>query len=258
MHSSLIRCSPFVNFGPVIIFFAATLLSAFAPQGTSSFDCHSYMKSLQQLPLPRRQEKIRNMDLGTQFNLYLCGFAVHPPFFETKEPIVASGKNAIGFFKEKLRHATDDAVVDKIILILTAMQSRETYDAAADTELMELLRSRVMSVQDTAERNLASNRLAQLERYRIASQGKTAVNYLKKKLRQPSNDAAVEDVMWIVLIMSSKKTYDVAGDKELMALLRSRIDNMDDKVTREVGQEILAGIEGVEDLATYIRRWTHE
>jgi hypothetical protein len=57
----------------------------------------------------------------------------------------------------------------------------------------------------------------------FARGGGKVVKLLKSKLSQKIDDPTVNDVVWVLTVMSRRRTYDVAGDGEFMRTIDARV-----------------------------------
>jgi hypothetical protein len=62
----------------------------------------------------------------------------------------------------------------------------------------------------------------------FALNGTAGVELLRTKLPSAANDLTVRDIARLLTEIDSMQTYDVAGDRELMAALRGRAETMKD------------------------------
>jgi len=62
----------------------------------------------------------------------------------------------------------------------------------------------------------------------MAQQGQAAAVFLKQKLLAATDDLTIRDIVMVFVDMNRNHDFDVAGDKDLMALIDSRARSMKD------------------------------
>jgi hypothetical protein len=60
----------------------------------------------------------------------------------------------------------------------------------------------------------------------FASEGAVAAKFLEGKLSETTSDATVRDIVSVYAEMTRQNSYDVAGDTQLMSLIRSKVSSM--------------------------------
>ena len=92
------------------------------------------------LPLDQRYATFPNYPLDNQFEIYVYSVHyVHSEYINLGLIIAKRGREAVPFFKEKLRTLPLGVYSDEILFVFVTMQHRKYYDVAGDTELMALL-----------------------------------------------------------------------------------------------------------------------
>jgi hypothetical protein len=76
----------------------------------------------------------------------------------------------------------------------------------------------------------------------FALNGAPAVELLRAKLKVESNDLTVRDIAMLLATIDAMGKYDVAGDAQLMAALRSRVTQMRDDGWRDTAEREIASI----------------
>lgn len=74
----------------------------------------------------------------------------------------------------------------------------------------------------------------------FALNGAAGVERLRSELMRPLGDAYVRDIAMLLSTIDAERTYDVAGDTELMAILRTRVARM--QAWRDVTIGLVAAI----------------
>ena len=64
------------------------------------------------------------------------------------EPLAREGGRIVGFLKAKLTAATGDLTIRDILLVLSEMSRRKSYNVAGDTDLMKAITAAVARVKD--------------------------------------------------------------------------------------------------------------
>lgn len=73
----------------------------------------------------------------------------------------------------------------------------------------------------------------------FARGGEKVANYLKIRLLETTNDLTVRDIILVFAEMSRQKTYDVAGDSNLMEILLEKVSSMKDPDWRQMSDNNL-------------------
>lgn len=73
----------------------------------------------------------------------------------------------------------------------------------------------------------------------FAKEGAIAVPFLEEKLLATKQDTTVRHITYVFSEMQHFKTYDVNGDKRLMAVLVSRVEKIKNKEWRDYTQSLI-------------------
>lgn len=73
----------------------------------------------------------------------------------------------------------------------------------------------------------------------FAQQGERAVPFLKERLLGATDDLTIRDIVLVFSEMSRQKTYNVAGDQELVRIMLMTVSKMRDKDWKRMTQESL-------------------
>jgi hypothetical protein len=139
-------------------------LARSCPQEVEGFDCSAYSKSFFALPRDARIKAFDSYDLETQYHLYLCGGeVVHPAMVELADPLAAKGPEAADLLRGKIIQTKNDHVINEIVLVFRLMKRRETFDVASDSSLMESIRSKVGTMQNSGLRRVTLGFLREIE-----------------------------------------------------------------------------------------------
>jgi hypothetical protein len=76
----------------------------------------------------------------------------------------------------------------------------------------------------------------------FAAEGSRAALFLRDKLRSSSDDVTTRDIIRVFAEMQRQQSYDVAGDVQLMSLLRERADTVSNKYWRQYVSNLVAKI----------------
>ena len=76
----------------------------------------------------------------------------------------------------------------------------------------------------------------------LASNGRAAVPVLRAALESQREDRRKADLLYVFLEMQEGHYYDVAGDEELMTILRQHVDSMKDGEPKSWSRGYLEGI----------------
>jgi hypothetical protein len=80
----------------------------------------------------------------------------------------------------------------------------------------------------------------------FAAQGKGIVLPLSDRLRTATDDLTIRDIVMVFSAMSRAKTYDVAGDEQLMRLLGESAKKMKDPDWQALVEKELATLQGLD------------
>lgn len=126
-------------------------------------ECSEFKEMFHGRPFKVRVADFTNYDLATQYAIFICGNQFrHPPAIYFAEPFAQQGGKAVPFLKEKLLGATDDLTIRDIILLLTEMSRRNTYDVAGDKELVRLMTASVEKMRDEDWKRMAQKNLSEI------------------------------------------------------------------------------------------------
>jgi hypothetical protein len=78
----------------------------------------------------------------------------------------------------------------------------------------------------------------------FAKEGEKVVDFLKPRLLEASDDLIVRDIVLVFTWMARQKTYDVAGDSNLMRITEERVSQMKDPDWRRLSEQDLNEIRG--------------
>jgi len=73
----------------------------------------------------------------------------------------------------------------------------------------------------------------------FAREGEKIVPFLKARLLEADDDLTVRDIVLVFNWMAREKTYDVAGDGDLMKILQAKINSMKDADWRRLSEQNL-------------------
>jgi hypothetical protein len=76
----------------------------------------------------------------------------------------------------------------------------------------------------------------------FAREGSSAVGFLKTKLSQASDDGTIRDLVLVFEEMSKQRTYDVAGDGDLMGVIAASVGRVKDADWRQACERSLGEI----------------
>lgn len=125
-------------------------------------ECSEFKEMFHGRPFKVRVADFTNHDLATQYAIFICGNQFrHPPAIYFAEPFAQRGEEAVPFLKEKLVGANDDLTIRDIILVLTEMSRRNTYDVAGDSELIRLMTASVEKMRDEDWKRMAQENLSE-------------------------------------------------------------------------------------------------
>lgn len=105
------------------------------------------------------------MSLEQQYVTYLCGMkSTQPPPFHLAAEFAKEGKVVFPFLTKKLREAQEDSYFRYLVWALSDMQRFETYDVAAEKDLMLYMRKRASEIQEGFWRNHVHEVLDRMEK----------------------------------------------------------------------------------------------
>lgn len=76
----------------------------------------------------------------------------------------------------------------------------------------------------------------------FALNGESAVELLRSRLKEASDDLTVRDIAMLLATIDAMRQYDVANDAKLMAALKSRVAQMRDAGWRDTAEQQVASI----------------
>ena len=111
--------------------------------------CKRLVTTFFRLPPKDQIAEFPKRDLENQYAVLICGNqALHPPAIYLAEPFAHEGSAAVVFLKEKLSKPQGDLTVRDIVAVLSEMRRQQTYNVAADADLMRLVEERIASMKD--------------------------------------------------------------------------------------------------------------
>jgi len=76
----------------------------------------------------------------------------------------------------------------------------------------------------------------------FARGGAGIVGFLKNKLSLASDDGTIRDVVLVFKVMSRQRTYNVAGDTDLMKVIIEAVDRVKDPFWKKMSEQFLGEI----------------
>jgi hypothetical protein len=76
----------------------------------------------------------------------------------------------------------------------------------------------------------------------FAHEGARIVGFLKNKLSLASDDGTIRDVVLVFKEMSKQRTYNVAGDTDLMKVIAAAVDRVKDPFWKKTSEQSLGEI----------------
>lgn len=120
-----------------------------AKEASSRLDCSQVNKTFLAQPTSDQVSAFRDLDLETQYTVFICGNQKRePPAIYLADTFAQGGVAAADFLREKLERANDDLTISDIILVLQRMSQRDTYDVASDAVLLGVVAAAVKRVKD--------------------------------------------------------------------------------------------------------------
>ena len=114
------------------------------------------------MPKEQRDAEFQKYDIETQYKIYICGQQREPPMLELSSPFAQEGGRIVPLLKMKLESTDNDSRIRDIVRLFREMNDLGTYDVAADTSLMEELRSKVTGMKDTGWQKITENMLLKI------------------------------------------------------------------------------------------------
>ena len=175
-----------------------------------------------------QEEQFNTYSLEDAYEIYMYGTQVkyHPSGDWLAEPFSLRGDEAVPFLMEKLVETRDDGKNMYIIIIFYQMNWRKTYDVVGDRELMALMESTVNGMKDPYYKDASRWNLM-----KITASGlpvNKEVPFLKERLGAVRDDRTIRGIIGMFSKMNREKSYDVAADDELMALMESAANGLTD------------------------------
>jgi hypothetical protein len=108
-------------------------------------------------------------DLDKQYAIYICGNQyLEPPATYFAKPFAREGSAVVEFLKQRLSEANDDGTIRDIVLVFTEMSRQQTYDVAADSDLMRVIDDRVAAIRDKDWKRLVEQQVKEIRGDRSA------------------------------------------------------------------------------------------
>ena len=76
----------------------------------------------------------------------------------------------------------------------------------------------------------------------FAKEGRSVVGFLKTKLTAATGDLTIRDILLVFSEMSRSKSYDVAGDADLMKVITEAVDRVKDPFWKKTSEQSLSEI----------------
>ncbi|MDQ1816585.1 hypothetical protein RBA41_25115 [Massilia sp. CCM 9210] len=124
-------------------------------------------------PITQQQKLFRQHPLQDQLDLFFFGNQVrHPPALYLAQCFALNGAPAVELLRSKLKEDSGDLTVRDITMLLSTIDAMGKYDAAADAQLMALLKQRIAKMHDDGWRDTAERKMTGIghERNELASQ----------------------------------------------------------------------------------------
>jgi len=138
----------------------------------SGRDIHAAREFYRQ-PVVDQQKLFRQRDVQDQLDLFFFGNQVrHPPALYLAQCFALNGTPAVELLRSKLKEDIDDLTVRDIAMLLSTIDAMGKYDVAADSQLMALLKQRIVKMRDDGWRDTAERKMKSIgnERSENASQ----------------------------------------------------------------------------------------
>ncbi|WP_157798683.1 hypothetical protein [Dyella ginsengisoli] len=146
-----------------MVIIAASLLVAgcgFAANSHLRNTCDPWLDTFYKKPLRERIDTFDSYDLGSQYQIFICGNQViHPPAIYLAESFAKEGGGAVPLLKTKLVQADDDLTVRDIVLVFAEMQRQRSYDVSKDADLVRLIVEKVNGIHDPEWKAIAQENL---------------------------------------------------------------------------------------------------
>ena len=84
----------------------------------------------------------------------------------------------------------------------------------------------------------------------FAKEGQSVVGFLKAKLTAATGDLTIRDILLVFLDMSRYRSYNVAGDTDLMKVITAAVDRMKDPFWKKTAEQSLDEIRQQASVAT--------
>lgn len=189
-----------------------------------------------------QEEQFNTYSLEDAYEIYMYGTQVkhHPSGQWLVDPFSLRGSEAVPFLKVKLIETPTDGMIADIIRLFYWMSWRKTHDVAHDTELMALMMSTVNDITDQHYKQRSQLYLTKITAPALPTDD--AVEFLKQRLDEANDLWTIRTIIEMLSEMSRQKTYDVAADVELMALMESAINRIKDDFHKQYTEKILKEI----------------
>ena len=84
----------------------------------------------------------------------------------------------------------------------------------------------------------------------FAKEGQSVVGFLKAKLTAATGDLTIRDILLVFSDMSRYRSYNVAGDTDLMKVITAAVDRMKDPFWKKTAEQSLDEIRQQASVAT--------
>lgn len=111
-------------------------------------------------PVVNQQKLFRQRNIQDQLDLFFFGNQVrHPPALYLAQCFALNGTPAVELLRSKLKDDIDDLTVRDIAMLLSTIDAMGKYDVAADSQLMALLKQRIVKMHDDGWRDTAERKM---------------------------------------------------------------------------------------------------
>ncbi|WP_155950980.1 hypothetical protein [Rhodanobacter sp. OR87] len=122
--------------------------------------CNPWVNTFYKNSLRERIATFDSYDLGSQYEIFICGNQViHPPAIYLAESFAKEGAAAVPLLKKKLAQADDDLTVRDIVLVFAGMQRQRSYDVSKDADLVRLIVEKLNGMHDPEWKAIAQGNL---------------------------------------------------------------------------------------------------
>lgn len=127
--------------------------------------CRPWLDTFYKKPLKERIDTFGSYDLGSQYQIFVCGNQmIHPPAIYLDESFAKEGSSAVPLLRKKLIQADDDLTVRDIVLVLAEMNYQHAYNVAKDPGLVKLMVAKVNGMHDQEWKDIAQSKLDKIFR----------------------------------------------------------------------------------------------